>query len=160
MFQILCGADALKNVILTTTFWDQVSEKVGGRREAQLISEFWEPMIRNGSRVARFHPSTYESAWDLIDRLVHTATARPALTLQTEMVDQNKKVEETSAFKFLVQWWDQVLKRLKRLGGMWPKRKGSTHQKPNQASEVKDSKSSPSSSSTKTIGSIDSGKHF
>jgi hypothetical protein len=159
MFELLCGDDALKNVILTTTFWDEVPEDVGRMREAQLISEFWDPMIRHGSQVARFQPSTYESAWGIIDRF-GPATPRPALKVQTEMVDQSKKVEDTSAFQFLVRWWDRVFRGLKGLRGMWSKRKGYT-QKPNEArSEMKDPKSSPSSSSSKTISSIDSGKHF
>jgi len=118
MFQQLCGADALRNVILTTTHWDRVSEDVGTRREAQLMSEFWEPMIRHGSRVARFQPLTYESAWDLIDQFdtitdITNTTRRPALKLQTELVDEGKKLDETSAFKFLIQWWTQVIEKMK-----------------------------------------------
>jgi hypothetical protein len=59
MFRDLCGVDALKNVI-TTTCWDLVSDdELGSKRERQLISEFWEPMTRHGSQVARLQPSAY-----------------------------------------------------------------------------------------------------
>ena len=34
MFEELCGKDALKNVILTTTMWDEVDEETGLARES------------------------------------------------------------------------------------------------------------------------------
>jgi hypothetical protein len=117
MFRHLCGADALRNVILTTTNWDRVPDELGSKREAQLMSEFWEPMISHGSQVARFQPSTYESAWDIIDRL--DTNTRPVLQMQDEMVNQGKKLHETTVFRFLVQWWAQAMQTLK---GMWGKR--------------------------------------
>jgi hypothetical protein len=137
MFRHLCGAAALRNVILTTTFWDQVSDEVGSRREAQLISEFWAPMTQHGSRVARFYPSTYESAWDLINQFDTSTTLnpRPALQLQTEMVDEGKKLQETSAFRGLVRWWDEVVGKLR---GMLQRREGQDiRQKLKQALKVK-----------------------
>jgi hypothetical protein len=114
MFRHLCGTDALTNVILTTTNWDRVSDELGSRREAQLMSVFWKPMIDHGSQVARFHPLTYESAWDIIDR-VDTNPNRPALTVQREMVDEGKRLHETAAFRFLVQWWDQAVEKVKEM---------------------------------------------
>jgi hypothetical protein len=119
MFEQLCGDDALRNVILTTTHWDLVSEEVGSKRGAQLESQFWEPMTRHGSRVARFQPATYESAWDLIDRFETRAESSnipdvpPPLKLQTEIVDDGKQLHQTSAFLVLVKWWAQVIEKLK-----------------------------------------------
>jgi hypothetical protein len=66
MFQELCGTDALGNVILTTTMWDEIPEEVGLRREKQLQAEFWQPMMVHGCRTARF-TFTRKSAWDIID---------------------------------------------------------------------------------------------
>ena len=111
----LCGPKALKNVILTTTYWDCITEELGSKREAQLKSMFWKPMTINGAQVARFHPQTYESAWDLIDRF-GTADV-PALKVQEEMVDQGKKLHETSAFRLLVHWWVQAVDKLKGMLG-------------------------------------------
>ena len=45
MFEELCGKDALKNVILTTTMWDEVDEETGLAREEQLKNIYWKPMI-------------------------------------------------------------------------------------------------------------------
>jgi len=151
MFQQLCGTNALRNVILTTTYWDRVSNEVGSRREAQLMSEFWEPMTRQGSRVARFQPSTYESAWDLIDQFdtitdVTNTTRRPALKLQTEIVDEGKKLDETSAFTFLVEWWAQAMEKLKM---MMRRREGKrTRQEQEKKLDDRNSERSPSISSS------------
>ena len=67
IFEQLCGPDALKNAILTTTFWDQVSTHVGLEREAQLRSEFWAGVIAQGCRVARLKPRKRKTAWVIID---------------------------------------------------------------------------------------------
>ena len=115
VFEELCGSKALKNVILTTTYWDCITEELGSKREAQLKSMFWKPMTSNGAQVARFHPQTYESAWDLIDRF-GTADV-PALKVQEEMVDQGMKLHETSAFRLLVHWWVQAVDKLKGMLG-------------------------------------------
>jgi hypothetical protein len=114
MFRRLCGDDALRRVILTTTCWDEVSEEVGLEREHQLKSKIWKVMVEKGSEVARFHPATYESAWDLIDRF-NTSTSTP-LKIQKELVDEGMKLDKTAAFKFLSRWWDRFLKKLKGLG--------------------------------------------
>jgi len=121
IFQQLCGIDALRNVILTTTFWDQVPEDVASMREARLKSKFWEPMIRCGCQVARFQPRTYESAWSLIDRFDATAhrpttqNLRPPLQLQREIVDEGKKLQETGAFRVILEWWTRAIEKLKGL---------------------------------------------
>ena len=38
MFQKLCGTETYKNVVVLTTFWDQVGEEIGAKREEQLLS--------------------------------------------------------------------------------------------------------------------------
>ncbi|KAF8959522.1 kinase-like domain-containing protein [Flammula alnicola] len=115
MFQRLCGATALKNVVLLTTYWDQVSGSVGSTRETQLMAQFWETLTRHGSRVERFDPPTYERAWDLINYFQtpahssHIPEPKPALTIQVEIVDEGKQLYETSAFGFLVQFWTRIV---------------------------------------------------
>lgn len=100
MFQRLCGPEALKNVILLTTFWDMLdSESIGLAREKQLREVFWRALIDQGSRTERFDPPTYERAWDIIGQFP-PATNIP-LAIQVELVDEHKKLSETAAFKFL-----------------------------------------------------------
>ena len=103
IFEQLCGPDALKNVILTTTFWDQVNTDIGSKREAQLSSEFWAGMIAQGCRVARLEPRERETAWKIIDMFDFTASRRNVLKIQTEMVDEKKALHDTSAFKMLAK---------------------------------------------------------
>ncbi|KAJ7587383.1 kinase-like domain-containing protein [Mycena floridula] len=112
MLKELCGDNALANVIHVTTCWDRVTEEVGARREQQLKSEFWNAYIQNGSRIARFH-SDFDSAWQILG-LLDVTTPRPLL-LQKEMVDQKKKLRQTSAFQSLVDWWKhQVARRVRK----------------------------------------------
>ncbi len=112
MFQNLCGKDAFKNVVLLTTFWDRVLDDVGADRENQLRAKFWQPLIVHGSRVDQFNPPTHERAWDIIDRFPPNTISRPPLTIQREMVDQKKKLHETSVFKKLKNFWRKALNKI------------------------------------------------
>ena len=112
MFRELCGSDGLANVILTTTFWGQVIPDVGSQREEQLKSEFWAEMISHGCRDARFDPWSYETAWKIID-LLNVEAPRHALKVQTEIVDEKKKLSKTSAFGVLVTWWDHMAGKMR-----------------------------------------------
>ncbi|KAL2836886.1 hypothetical protein BJY01DRAFT_251765 [Aspergillus pseudoustus] len=100
MFKKLCGRDALKNVILTTTMWEQVGKDDGERREQELIrtSEFWGEMILRGAQVKRHH-NTDESAWRLVDIFAATDSTKQkeVLNIQTEMVVERKPLGETDA---------------------------------------------------------------
>jgi hypothetical protein len=95
MFRELCGEEPLKNVILVTSFWDQVSREVGERRERELerTPDFWGRMVDKGSRIARFEGR--DSALSIVLSL---ANQRPlALSIQQEMVEQGKPLIETAA---------------------------------------------------------------
>ncbi|KAG6851167.1 hypothetical protein H0H93_015177 [Arthromyces matolae] len=110
MFEALCGKDALENVILVTTLWDDVDPSVGDARECQILKEFWAPLMGEGCRTTRFS-NTHHSAWDVVN-LFNVNTPRPLL-VQKEMVDQKKDLIATTAFRVLVNWWEQVLTRVK-----------------------------------------------
>lgn len=103
IFEQLCGPDALKNVVLTTTFWDQVNIDIGLARETQLRSEFWAGMIAQGCRVARLKPRKRETAWEIIDMFDSTASRQNVLKVQTETVDEGKALHDTSAFKMFAK---------------------------------------------------------
>lgn len=55
IFRKLCGDEGLKNVVLATTFWDEVDPSVASRREKELIEDnnYWGKMIMHGSQVKR-----------------------------------------------------------------------------------------------------------
>ncbi|KAF4850967.1 Vegetative incompatibility protein HET-E-1 [Colletotrichum siamense] len=101
MFKKLCGKDALQNVILVTTMWGEVRHNVGIQREDELRTKpgYWGEMISRGSRMARHHNHD-ESARNIIHTLLDTTT-RTTLAIQTEMVDENKDLHDTSAGKEL-----------------------------------------------------------
>jgi hypothetical protein len=96
VFQKLCGANALRNVILTTTMWDEVQIEEGDRREKELRGKYWKTMIDRGSTVARYLNTT-ESAWDIVMPILLDLNERSALELQREMVELKKQLPETKA---------------------------------------------------------------
>jgi hypothetical protein len=107
MFRELCGENALHNVILTTTMWDELGEDsiVGATREYELRTKIWKPMMDRGCKIARF-AGTRESAWQLISTFNHS---HYPVKLQEELVDQGKKLNETSAYAVLNNWWNTVI---------------------------------------------------
>lgn len=110
MFKKLCGPEALKHVVLVTTMWEQVDEKVGLSRERELeeTEDFWGYMLGKGSRIER-HMNTPESARRIVE--IFMSKGRPSspvlLAIQDEMVNNNKDLDETEAGRGL----DDVLAR-------------------------------------------------
>jgi predicted GTPase len=97
MFQKLCGKNALKNVVLATSFWDQVDPDRASRREKELreSKEFWGQMIERGSRVVRL--GDYKANLKLLRRM---ALYNPVtLKAQDEMVNRGRTAAQTSAAK-------------------------------------------------------------
>jgi hypothetical protein len=96
MFEELGGNNAFKNVILTTTMWDQVDEETGEAREKELKSKYWKALLERGSTTGRFM-GTRESAFNLIDPLIDAANQRNSVLLQRQLVDIGEKLPLTSA---------------------------------------------------------------
>jgi len=75
MFRKLCGEDALKNVVVVTTRWEDIQEKdreAMGRRENELVNtkgNFFEPFIAAGGRFLR-HDNTFESACRIMEKVL------------------------------------------------------------------------------------------
>ena len=111
MFKNLCGPQALKNVVLVTTMWDEVEQEEGRHREAQLSAQYWNAMLELGCRTSRFH-NTMESARDIVSQFQN---APCAVLLQTELVDRKLDLEETSAGRALFPFLIELIEKLKRL---------------------------------------------
>lgn len=107
MFRELCGKKALENIILVTTMWDEVDEDVGTQREKELRGKYWKAMIDQGSATARYH-GTLDSAWDIVE---HFTTQRQAVLLQSEMVDLEKQLPETTAGRELYTDLEVLVKK-------------------------------------------------
>lgn len=94
IFRELCGETSLKNVILVTNMWGEVSIEVGEARERELASNFLKPALDKGAQMARHH-NTEQSAHEVIRRIM---TNHPvALQIQLELVDQRKDISDTAA---------------------------------------------------------------
>ncbi|KAG7090239.1 hypothetical protein E1B28_011838 [Marasmius oreades] len=96
MFRKLCGEESLKNVVIVTTRWSEVSLDVGEAREKELITKdlFFKTVLEKGARMVRYD-NTPESAHSILKSLVDNVPL--PLLIQTEVVDENKNLGETAA---------------------------------------------------------------
>ena len=110
-FEELCGKDALQNVILATTMWNEVDEATGEKEEERMKTRYWNKMLERKSTTGRFM-GTYESALQLLEPLIDAANLkRNSLLLQHEMVDLSKQLIETSAGRQLFTRAHQIVSR-------------------------------------------------
>ena len=94
MFHELCGDETLKNVVLVTNMWGEVSQNIGEVREQKLATNFFKPALDKGAQLVRHHHTT-ESAYDIIRRIVNNQPM--ALQIQRELVDEGKTITDTAA---------------------------------------------------------------
>lgn len=111
MFQSLCGAEALQNVLIVTNMWGLVPYEQGVEREQELRSSelFFKPALDQDAIMLR-HDNTRDSAQAIVRRLM--PKMRIPLLLQKELVDDKKKFSATAAGR-AVQ--DQILQALEDL---------------------------------------------
>ena len=108
MLKEICGQDAYKNIVLATTFWDQVGEADGAARERELLEEdtFWKRLVAEGAKPIRM-PRDKEAGKRLLEDMGAKATA--VLKIQKEMVEEGRSFENTTAATEI----DQALTKLK-----------------------------------------------
>ena len=94
MFRELCGDTTLRNVLLVTNMWGEVSRDVGESRENELASNFFKPVLDKGAQMVR-HYNTVQSAHDIIRRIM--ANRPVVLQIQRELVDEHKDIVDTAA---------------------------------------------------------------
>lgn len=109
MFGSLCGPNALGNIVLTTTMWDAFDPVRGLAREIQLLNTFWRPVLGERCRTARFLNS-FGSARDIIN--LFDVNIPELLQVQREMVEENKPLDATAAFKVLANWLSRLKDRM------------------------------------------------
>jgi len=95
MFRNLCGDDALENVILATSFWDQVEPSLGERRERELVDskDFWADMVAKKSRVVRL-TLRRSDCLKLLEQIA--GNSKRDLLVQQELVTENRAMEDTT----------------------------------------------------------------
>ncbi|PMD31450.1 hypothetical protein L207DRAFT_441988 [Hyaloscypha variabilis F] len=101
----LCGDSALGNVILATSFWDQVSLSVGEAREDQLKNskDFWANMVAKGSQVVRLKQDR-AFCLQLLERI--------AAKNKVELVVQKEKGKSTMPSE--IQQFEETLEKEKQ----------------------------------------------
>ncbi|KAH7632016.1 P-loop containing nucleoside triphosphate hydrolase protein [Sordaria sp. MPI-SDFR-AT-0083] len=118
MFRLLCGDQALKNVMLVTTRWDtvgQAPDQVGEalRREQDLLDNWWKPMLKQGANAAQFK-GTKGSAEAMVLELVRDRD-EVVLDVQRELVDGQKEVGETTVGMPFMNQLDSDIAKWKRV---------------------------------------------
>ncbi|KAF5384899.1 hypothetical protein D9615_001485 [Tricholomella constricta] len=99
MFRELCGDKAVRNVVLATTKWGDVTGEVGEKREQQLRDKYWGHMLKLESKMFRFHLEEH-SAWNIVNHILNNE-AVDALLIQQELVEFQKIIPETKAGRAL-----------------------------------------------------------
>jgi hypothetical protein len=96
VFQQLCGDLALRNVVIATNMWGQVSQELGEAREHKLRTsdEFFKPALDKHARLLRHH-NTAHSALSILRNIVNN---RPEpMRIQRELVDERRHISQTVA---------------------------------------------------------------
>lgn len=96
IFRELCGESTLRNVLIVTTMWSEVSPELGEERERELASssKFFKPILDKGARMLR-HTNTRESAHAILRHLVNAQAH--TLQIQHELVNEQRDLAHTSA---------------------------------------------------------------
>ncbi|KAF4571526.1 hypothetical protein EYR36_008866 [Pleurotus pulmonarius] len=96
MFRKLCGVATLRNVVLVSNMWGQVSPQLGEAREAELASDpaFFKPVLDKGAQFMR-HNNTLDGAKNILGRIIQNHPI--PLCIQTELVDEGRTVVDTTA---------------------------------------------------------------
>ena len=94
MFRELCGDSTLRNVVLVTNMWGEVTKDVGEARERELTTKFFKQVIDKGAQLAR-HQNTTQSTYDIIRRIMKNQPV--VLQIQRELVDEHKDIIDTAA---------------------------------------------------------------
>lgn len=110
LFRSICGTDAMRNVFIVTTMWEDVAEGVGAAREHELTTKpiFFQPAVEEGAQMLR-HWNNAESAESIVRSLIeHSART---LQMQRELVDEGRPMPDTSAGRDLSAFLQEQEKR-------------------------------------------------
>lgn len=101
LFRNLCGDKSLRNVVIVTTMWSEITGLIGEERERELASKdvFFKPALDKGARLAR-HTDTLESAQAIIRSIINKQSSSVTLQIQEEL-SRGLSISETLAGKEL-----------------------------------------------------------
>ena len=109
LFGRLCGNIPLHRARLVTTMWDMAKDySVAERREKELVRDFWQQLIAEGAVAKRFY-NTAPLALEIVHELIAMESVKDGLLLQEELVEQQKRLNETEAGKGLYSHLQKLL---------------------------------------------------
>ncbi len=99
VFRKLVGVDAFKNVVLATTFWEQVAAADAENRgkELQENPDFWGAMLEKGAKMVRLEKENRPAGLALLEEMA--TNSKVILKAQDEIVNEGKAIDETDAAK-------------------------------------------------------------
>ncbi|KAE8348652.1 P-loop containing nucleoside triphosphate hydrolase protein [Aspergillus coremiiformis] len=104
MFEKLCGNRSFPGVVLVTNMWGdlgptEADRAVGERRQAELMSQFWNTIIAAGGNVMQ-HDGSKESASTIVSSLAKR-NGELVLHIVHELVEERKTLDETDAGQYV-----------------------------------------------------------
>jgi len=105
----ICGEATLRNVVIVTNMWGNVTPETGAAREQQLAAEFVKPILDRGAQLHRHHDTT-ESAHQIIQAILKNH--RAPLQVQQELVDEKRKFDRTTVGREINREVDESTKEL------------------------------------------------
>lgn len=100
MFKELCGDDVYDHIVLATSMWGKEEHETAIGRERELVDKggFWNAMNQRGSAVMRWLGDS-DTAHRIVEHLLLARSRHGvvALKIQRELVDEGKRLVNTSA---------------------------------------------------------------
>lgn len=100
MFKELCGDDVYGHIVLATSMWGKEEHETAIGRERELVDKggFWNAMNQRGSAVMRWLGDS-DTAHRIVEHLLLARSRHGvvALKIQRELVDEGKRLVNTSA---------------------------------------------------------------
>ena len=110
----ICGEETLRNVVLTTNMWGNVTPEIGAAREEQLAAEFVKPALDGGAQLRRHHDTT-ESTHQIIRAILNNHRTRAPLQVQRELIDERREFDHTTVGEGINREVDERTRGLERL---------------------------------------------
>lgn len=105
----MCGETTLRNVVLVTNMWGNVTPEIGVTREQQLATEFVKPVLDKGAQLRR-HYDTTESAHEVIRAILNNH--QTPLQVQRELVDEKREFDRTTVGEEINRELEESTKKL------------------------------------------------
>jgi len=105
----ICGESTLKNVVIVTNMWGNVTPETGAAREQQLAAEFVKPVLDRGAQLHR-HYDTTESTHQIIQSILKNH--RAPLQVQLELIDEKREFDRTTVGKEINREVDESTRKL------------------------------------------------